>query len=199
MNRNITATILIVIAVGIYLTITQNMFDKAKAIQSVNAQYASAIDSANQLVKVRDQVEAQWKNISPDDQARINKMIPGTVDNIRLIIDLNNVALKHGFSLAGITATAGNSGTGAAAASAAGSAAVSPKSASGAASIAVPTLDTVTISFNVTAPYLQFVSFMQDLEANLRIMDLTHLSVSANNSGIYTFNVQLQTYWLRQH
>jgi hypothetical protein len=54
------------------------------------------------------------------------------------------------------------------------------------------------VSFNVTAPYQQFISFMQDLEASLRVMDLTHLTVSANDTGTYDFGVQLTTYWLRQ-
>jgi hypothetical protein len=201
MNRNITATILIVLAIGIYATFTRGIWADAGAVKAVNDQYSSAINSAEKLIAVRDQVLKSYNNISADDRGRIDNMIPNTVDNIRLIINLNSVALQHGFSLKGVTAT--NNTSPASAGSAAGSNPSSVSSISGAAansplSISTPSLDTVTVSFTVTAPYQQFISFMQDLEANLRIMDMTHLSVSANDTGTYDFGVQLTTYWLRQ-
>jgi Tfp pilus assembly protein PilO len=199
MNRNITATILIVLAVGIYATYTRGVWADASAVKSVNDSYSSAIDNAQKLISVRDQVLKSYNNISADDRDRIDKMVPDTVDNIRLIIDLNSVALQHGFSLKNITAAAksDSSGTSPSAQGAPASPDLST-SAADSLSIATPTLDTVTVSFNVTAPYQQFISFMQDLEASLRVMDLTHLTVSANDTGTYDFGVQLTTYWLRQ-
>jgi len=199
MNRNITATILIVLAVGIYATYTRGVWADASAVKSVNDSYASAIDNAQKLISVRDQVLKSYNDISADDRDRIDKMVPDTVDNIRLIIDLNSVALQHGFSLKNITAAAKSDSSGASP-SAQGTPAspgLSP-SAADSLSIATPTLDTVTVSFSVTAPYQQFISFMQDLEASLRIMDITHLTVSANDTGTYDFGVELTTYWLRQ-
>jgi hypothetical protein len=202
MNRNITATILIVLAVGIYATYTRGVWADASAVKTVNDSYASAIDNAGKLISVRDQVLKSYNDISAGDRDRIDKMIPDTVDNIRLIIDLNSVALQHGFSLKNITAAAksdssggassGNPPSGASVLANPSSAAANPLS------ISVPTLDTVTVSFSVSAPYQQFISFMQDLEASLRVMDLTHLTVSANDTGTYDFGVQLTTYWLRQ-
>ena len=197
MNRNVTATILIVLAVGIYATYTRGVWNDASAVKAVNDSYASAIDNAGKLISVRDQVLKSYNNISADDRDRIDKMVPDTVDNIRLIIDLNSVALQHGFSLKNITAAAKSDSSGAS--SSGGSVQNQPLSkAAGSLSIATPTLDTVTVSFSVTAPYQQFISFMQDLEASLRIMDITHLTVSANDSGTYDFGVELTTYWLRQ-
>jgi len=199
MNRNITATILLVLAAGIYFTVTKDMYSESKTIREVNAQYVSAINNADQLIKVRDQVLENYNNLSQDDRDRLNKMIPNTVDNIRLIIDLNSVALRHGFSLRNIKAAASDQADN-----------VVPKTASTRTgptisknninkndAIATPVLDTVKVSFSVSAPYLQFISFMQDLEADLRIMDLTHLSMSANDTNIYDFSVEFDTYWMR--
>jgi Tfp pilus assembly protein PilO len=187
MNRNITAVILIVLAVGIYATFTRGLLDDASTVKAMNDQYISAMNNAAKLISTRDQVLKSYNDISADDRDRIDKMIPDTVDNIRLIIDLNSVALRHGFSLKNITATAKS-----------GSSGPAPSHDASVASIATPTLDTVAVSFSVTAPYQQFISFMQDLEASLRVMDVTHLTVSANDSGTYDFGVQLNTYWLRQ-
>ena len=185
MNRNITATILIVLAAALYFTYTSGVWNNVVTIKAVNDQYTGAISSAEQLISVRDKVLKDYNNISADDRDNLDKMIPNTVDNIRLIIDLNSVALQHGFSLKNITASAKDSSTN------------SPSN-NQPFNIAIPTLDTVAVSFSVSAPYLQFISFMQDLEASLRIMDITHLTVTANDTGTYDFSVQMNTYWLRQ-
>ena len=186
MNRNITATILIILAVALYFTYTSGVWNDAMAVKAVNDQYTGAISSAEQLISVRDKVLKDYNNISADDRDNLDKVIPNTVDNIRLIIDLNSVALQHGFSLKNITAAAKESS-------------ISSSGQNGQSfSIATPTLDTVAVSFSVSAPYQQFISFMQDLEASLRVMDITHLTVTANDTGTYDFSVQLNTYWLRQ-
>jgi len=189
MNRNITATILIVLAAGIYFTVTQSAWDAAKQVKLVNDQYISAIANAQQLISVRDKVLNDYNNVSQADRDRLDKMLPSTVDNIRLIIDLNNVAVQHGISLKNVRAVA---------ASAQPASAAAPVQAPSASGISAPTLDTVNISFAVTAPYQQFISFMQDIEANLRIMDINHLSVSVGDNGMYSFQVDMTTYWLRQ-
>lgn len=191
MNRNITAVILIVLAIGIYFTFTKAKLAEVKAVQVVNAEYLTAIENADKLIEIRDKVLQDYNNLTVEDRERMEKMIPNTVDNIRLIIDLNSVALRHGFSLRNITASASDA-----------SGKSSPSSSARRAedgSIPTPVLDTVSVSFNVTAPYQRFIDLLRDLEANLRIMDVTHLSVSAGEtSGSYDFSVGLNTYWLRQ-
>ncbi|MBU6231878.1 MAG: hypothetical protein KGI45_00860 [Patescibacteria group bacterium] len=200
MNRNITAFILIVLAVGMYLTVTSGIVAQANAVQSVNAQYQAAIASSLKLIQVRDKVLADYNNLSADDRARLAKMLPNSVDNIRLIIDLNNLALRHGFTLKNVSAKTSDSVP-------AGQPPVRavPQVGGGASmnqaaipALNGPTLDTINVSFGLSAPYQQFQSFLQDLEADLRIMDVTHLSVTANPNGIYDWNLDLQTYWLRQ-
>ena len=192
MNKNIIATILIVLSVGLYFTVTTNFLAQAKDVQALNDQYNSAIDSAKKLISVRDQVIKDYSNVSDSDRQRLSKMIPNSVDNIRLIIDLNNVALHHGFVLENIKAAAAVSKT----------VAPTPSVPQGAnpnfVTIATPVLDTVNVSFDVKAPYLSFISFLQDLEANLRIMDVSSINMSIADNGVYSYNVELKTYWLRQ-
>ncbi|MDE1975447.1 MAG: hypothetical protein KGI49_02995 [Patescibacteria group bacterium] len=202
MNKNVTALILIVLAIGIYFTVTSGVIADAQSVKSVNDQYSSALDNAAKLIDVRDQVRQQYNDISDNDKARLDKLVPSTVDNIRLIIDLSNVALKHGFSLTNIKAAVSSSGKGASGSSqgqaAAAPVASTPVTMINGVAVSNPTKDTVSVSFGATATYDQFIAFMQDLEADLRVVDLTHLAVTANDTGAYTFQVQLTTYWLRQ-
>lgn len=190
MNRNITAAILIAIAVGVYFTVTSKMIDDAKTVKALNDRYTAALDDAARLVETRDRVLEQYNAISLEDRDRLDKMIPSSVDNIRLIIDMNNIARNYGFPLSNVTATAVPSD--------AVVDAYAVSSEAGLQGVSVPVLDTVEVSFKATAPYNQFVSFLQGLETNLRIMDLTHLSVVAEEGGLYDFEVELQTYWVRQ-
>ena len=202
MNKNITATILIILAAGLYFTVTKGMLDTAKQIQTVNTQYDSAITNSDQLVKVREQVLKNLNNLSQADREKLNKILPNTVDNIRLVIDLNGIAMKHGFTLKNIRAAASSNGStpkanASQSASASQSSPVIVNNINKTVSIATPVLDTVTVSFGVTTTYQEFMSFMRDLEADMRIMDLTHLTMSASDTDTYNYSVEFKTYWMR--
>ena len=204
MNRNLTAFILIVIAVGIYVTVTQGIIASAGQVKTVNDRYVAAIGNAARLVAARDQVLKDYNAISDGDRARLDKMIPNTVDNIRLIIDLNGIAASRHMSFKSITAAVSSSGAAGSHAPAASSPSASAMNApmvggaAGSQRISAPTLDTVTVSFSVSATYQDFINLLQAMETDLRIMDLSHLSVTANDTGTYDWSLQFKTYWIRQ-
>ncbi len=208
MNRNLTATLLIIIGLGIYFTITRSMVADAQAVKTKNNELASALNNADEIIKSRNDVTKKYASIPERDRIKLDKMIPSAVDNIRLAIDLNNLALQNHFALSNVKASVpSNSSSAQAFGSQAGRAqgSLPPPPAPGPGGnlamsqyVADPILDTVTVSFNATAAYQEFIDFLEDIEMNLRIMDLTHLSVKANDTGSYDFNVEFQTYWLRQ-
>jgi Tfp pilus assembly protein PilO len=182
MNRNVTALILIVLAVGVYFTYTSGQISTLKSIQAVNAQYQTALDNANRLIKLRDAALAQYNGISDTDKSRLDVMVPSTVDNIRLILDISGIAQMHGLTAGNITTSAdsqGQSGQSAAAAGPSG-------------------LNVVTVSFTVNTSYQNFISFLEDLERSLRILDVTQITLTPSDTGAYTYGVTLDTYWLNQ-
>lgn len=189
MNRNVTATILIVLSLGIYLTYTKTKVEEVKAELAVNKEYTTAIENAARLIKVRDEVLKQYRNLSEEERVKLDKMIPNTVDNIRLVIDLTELARnEYGFALRNIKAAAAPSQK---------NSAPTPVARPPGSTIPTPTLDTVIVSFNATADYNRFIDFLRALESNLRIMDLTRLTVTVNQNGTYDFGVEFKTYWLR--
>ncbi|MCX6719366.1 MAG: hypothetical protein NTZ38_03270 [Candidatus Taylorbacteria bacterium] len=187
MNRNITAVILIVLAMGIYATFTSSKWQEISAIRVVNDKYIQALNNADRLIQVRDKVTNDFNSLAADDRKKLEKMLPNTVDNIRLIVDMNNLANNRGLVLKSVRATMSGSK---------GGSVVSAADAKNTA--AALTVDSVAISFSVSTTYGKFITFMRDLEANLRIMDITHLSMTANDTGLYDYSVELKTYWLRQ-
>lgn len=188
MNRSLTATVLIIVAVGLYFTITKGVLAEANVIRDSNREYITAIQNAKDLIALRDKVLADYNKLTPEDREKLDKIVPQNVDNIRLVIDLNSVALRHGLALKGINASA--------------SASASPNSQNmqaGMGQINTPKhqLDIVTVSFGLSAPYQQFISFLQDLESSLRILDVSGISVTSNENGVYDWRIELKTYWLR--
>lgn len=187
MSKNITAIILIVLAIGIYFTFTKDKVAELDAIKTVNAEYRKAIDNAALLIQTRDKVMQDDINISEENNLRLEKILPDNVDNVRLIIDVkDNIAARHGLFLKGIkTTTPDTTGE-------SGSRGVDPG--------LVPTsYGTVGLSFSVTTSYQTFISFLRDLEASLRVMDVERLSISTGTgAGTYDFSIDLNTYWLKQ-
>lgn len=186
MNRNLYATILIIMAIGLYFTVTKGVLAEADIVRASNDEYIAAIKNAKNLIEVRNKVLADYNKLAPEDREKLDKFVPKSVDNIRLIIDLNNIALRYGFALKGIQASVSSKNSN-----------DNIPQSTNPNTVSTPVLDTVTVSFGVTAPYQQFISFLQDLEASLRILDISSLSVTANDTGVYDWKVELKTYWLR--
>ena len=190
MNRNITAIILIILSAGIYFTFTSTRLEELKTIQAVNDKYEQAIKNSEELIKVRDDVNQKYSSISIEDRERLNKLIPNTVDNIRLIIDVkDNIAAKHGLTLKGIKTSSPEA-----------TQAINDAVIDRGGQTSGPPYGTVTLSFSVSTSYDKFLNFMRDLEASLRVMDISKLSITANSSdkGAYDFNVDIKTYWLKE-
>ena len=196
MNKNLIALILIIIAIGLYFTFTRSYYAELQVLEATNASYLTAINNSKDLIKTRDQVLAQYNSITDQDKARLDTFLPNNINNVRLVIDINSIAARHGIALQGLasninsvmangsTETPGSTIT-------ARSAAVSVPNAN-------LTATPMNISFSFSATYDNANSFIQDLEASLRLFDVTHFGFTVNDTGIYTYNIQLTTYWLKQ-
>lgn len=188
MSKNITPIILIVLAIGVYFTYTTKKIDELKAIKLVNAGYEQAIANSEKLIKVRDNVLKSYNNISPEDRIRLDKMLPNNIDNVRLIIDTNGVASRHSLFLKSIK-------TSATVISDANKTTI-PQNPS---NVSIPHgYDIVTVSFTVTANYQIFLDFIKDLQASLRVVDISKVTLKVNENSTYDFGVEFKTYWLKQ-
>jgi Tfp pilus assembly protein PilO len=198
MNKNATPIILLILALGTYFTFTKGKVEELKAVKNVNAGYQQAINNSAKLMKVRDEIKNDLAKLDPEDLIRIEKMVPNNIDNVRLTLDVKSIGLKRGLILKNVKTDAPNINT---AIKPAGSASTNKTtvpaapSASGATNSAY---DTVLLSFSVTTNYLTFIELLRDLETSLRIIDVSKVSFTSTDSGIYDYNVELKTYWLKQ-
>ncbi|MES3005790.1 MAG: type 4a pilus biogenesis protein PilO [Patescibacteria group bacterium] len=169
----------IIVAVGIFIGYTNPLYQEIKAKQVELNTIAEANKKATQLRAVRESLTNERNQISQVDIDRLQKMLPDGVENVRLIIDINNIAAKYGMTIKSTRTNQGSVDKGGA---------VGPDA---------NRYGTISLSFMVTNSYENFQVFLKDLENSLRIVDVTALSFNSSNENKYDFNVTIQTYWLK--
>jgi Tfp pilus assembly protein PilO len=177
-------SILVIAAIGLFVVYTNPTYQATKALQAQASQYDDALTKSQQLRAIRDQLLSKRNTFSADDVQKLQEVLPDNVDNIRFIIDVNNIAARHNISLSNVQlGTIGGSSQ-----TQQGVAAAAQGSAVG----------SVDIGFSINASYSDMLAFLQDLEHSVRLIDVEKLSFTAPSSGAttdYTFIVR--TYWLR--
>ncbi len=184
----ITPLILIIISIGTFFIYIdpnyrgENLSNGNRSIKSLQAEsnnYQAALKQAEEIKAKRDQLQATMNSFKAEDILKLEKLLPDNIDNIKLIIDMNNIATKHGLVLKGAKLD------------------VSAKDNPDKLGAENNKYGTVGISFSVNTSYDKFQKFLEDLEKSLRLVEITDLSVTGNDVGLYDFSVGLKTYWLK--
>lgn len=184
MMRLIIPIVLVAAAIGLFVLYTNPTYQASKDLQTQAASYDDALNKSQELRTIRDQLLSKRNTFSVDDVQKLTEVLPDNVDNIRLIIDVNNIAARHSLSLSGVQL---GSVSNSRAAPSAGSA--------GASGDAVGSVD---VGFSVTASYNDMQAFLQDLEHSLRIIDVEKLNFSVSGTGdSNSYSFTIRTYWLQ--
>lgn len=155
-------------------------------IQEKQAEFQRLDEANTKAAELRDKREkliADRKKINNVQLDNLTKFLPDGVENVRLIIDVKYIANKvisqdiKGAKVMGTAAKATGNG-------------------------AVVSADgkkygAIGLNFGVTTTYDKFILFLQSLEDNLRLVDVSDISFTAADGDNYDFNVTLQTYWLK--
>jgi len=143
------------------------------------AKYDDILNSSTKIISQRDALVAKKNTISEADKTKIERLLPNNVDNIRLIIEISKIAQGRGLTLKNVSV---------------GDMINTTSDSIGQSNSLYGTL---SLKFAVNASYNNFLNFLQDLENNLRLLDITDISFNATDSGFYDFNISLNTYWLK--
>lgn len=177
MNGLITPIFLLIASAGLFFGYVDGALTAYKAKASELAQYETALDKATKLDYRKEELRGEANAISEADRTRLSKMLPSTVDSVRLIIELDGIAARYGLSLKNVVVNKAD-----------GKQVLGTSNPFG----------VLSMSFDVNAGYSTFLNFLRDLERNQRIADIDSLSVKTDDkSNIYTYSVSLKTYWLK--
>lgn len=180
--RTLLPLFLTIIAVGLFALYTNPTYQSVKDAQAEAAQYDQALTQSSQLRSTRDQLLARRNTFSADDVRKLERVLPDNVDNIRLIIDIDNIAARYGLQVKDVALGRNSAMSG------------SQPSSVGQGSQVV---GTVELGFAVSATYDNFIAFLQDLEKSVRIVDVESIKFSSGSGDLNSYALQIRTYWLR--
>ena len=140
------------------------------------------VDTLEALIVKRETLNAigsdvirRYETISAADIRRIEALIPDQIDNVKLILELQQLGEQYGLVVERIDV-----------------------SGSGARELAGRKLNTVSFQADLRGEYANFVDYLEQIERNQRLIDLRSAQFEANpdEEGQYGYNITLDTYWL---
>lgn len=157
------------------------------------ASYNQALDNSKSLENERDKLTKKYSAIDPENLDKLQKLLPDNVDNIRLILEIEKVASPYGMVLRDVRYD------------------VEKESSSNGVVQGGEITRQVNkdygvwnLEFSTEGTYNNFLSFLRDLESNLRIVDISSIQFSSNvplpkGSTIesYKYAFKIKTYWMK--
>lgn len=175
---NIFSIIMVLASFGLFFAYVDPTYSEIKVLQGEKADYSRALANSKALQAERDKFLERYNAIDAGDRERLIKALPDNIDNVRLIIDIDEVAKKYGMRIRNFSASA-----------------VEESQVIGSDSGLYGTL---TLSFTTTASYNTFLAFSKALEQSLRVIDISAISFSSSDTNpLYDYNVTIKTYWLK--
>ncbi len=185
--------ILIGVSVAIFFTFTNPLYKDINLLRTEVAAYDQALNNSKALENEREKLTQKYNSIGGENLNKLQKFLPESVDNIRLILEIEKLAIPYGMALKDVKYDAVQK--------------ESLKSSPGVISGGV-TAETRkdygiwNLEFSTEGSYNNFVHFIKDIENNLRIVDIASLSFTSSSgsnfsSDVYKYNLKIKTYWLK--
>lgn len=178
--KNPSNFILILIAVALFYTFTSPELDKVKALSATASDYKSVIDNVARMAETRDALLVSYQSIPKIEVDRLGKVLPDSIDTVRLALDLDTLAGRYGIVLKDVK--------------------VDLRGDPNAALAVMPSekpYQKALVSFSFVSNFENFRRMLGDLEKNLRIMDVKSVSFQTSESGFYEHQMTVETYWLK--
>jgi Tfp pilus assembly protein PilE len=191
MGKSIISVIGLIAAISIFFFYTKPTYDGAQIKRAEITEYDAALLKATELQERKQALLKRYNEFSPEDRDRLQKLLPDHVDNVRLILDLDNIASRRGMALQNVVVSTPGAGQ-------------TTQTAVGTISSSKQKYDTLTTKFTTQGTYAALQQLITDLETSLRVIDLVNLRISPGGQEgvltaepIYSFEVTLRTYWLK--
>jgi hypothetical protein len=191
MKSSVIPFMLVALAVTLFAAVTYPAYvDEREGVKALQAKYAEnqqTLDLAVELAEKRDDLRKRYSKIKDEERALLAKLLPSTVDNVRLVNEIYAMAKTYNVSISNVAVgeeadSDERKGNRAAASDIAGRG---------------RGYGILPVSFSSKATYGGFQGFLRDLELSLRLVDVRSISLKTTATGEYDWTVKLDTYWLR--
>ncbi len=188
MGRYITPIILIAVAIISFVVLTGPIMAEVKVLQAEQSAFNNALSNSLQLQTVRDSLIEKQNQFSPRDINRLSQMLPASVDNIKLAIELQQMGENQGLSVESVQYDPKTKNEGVA-------------TVGGDLSGSKNLFEVFELEMIAKGSYDQFIGFLGEVEESLRIVDVVNVDFSSDSSFLnqdtYTYNIIIKTYRLK--
>lgn len=184
MTRILVPIVLLAAAVGMFIMYTNPTYQRIKVLKVEARNYEKAVAKVNELRQAKDALVQKYSAISADNLAKVERILPDNVDNIRLIIDISSVAQRNSLSLSSFDIGDTSPGRTALAVAAVGE--------------STDPVGSVSLGFKLSGGYEQILRFIKDLERSERVVDIQSIGFDVDkvNPNRTSYDFSLRTYWL---
>jgi Tfp pilus assembly protein PilO len=202
---NIVSSILIITAIGLFFGYSKSEYSSPdiadandfnelsiRALKLRETQFNDAFQKLREIEKVRSELLTKFNSVTKEEKDKLAKAIPGHIDTVRLIIDINTAAGKYGMTTENLRISSANQS---------GESADPGSGASGSQGL----YSYVDFGFSVSGTYEDFLAFLSDLQDSLRIIDVRDIKIGTSDSSVtkgkaaterFKFDLQIRTYKL---
>mgnify|MGYP000985936286 CR=1 FL=1 len=200
--KAIISIILIAASIAFFMFFTRDQWAELKANRLEVEKLNIAQENAKKLKARIDNLSKIRSGITDQDNEKIKKMIPDNVENVKLIIDFDNMLqdLVATNKTESLYESAGDTGK-----VSIDNPKISQSTAVVDGGFDATQLGVADFNFSVSLTYNDFKDFLRRIENSTRIFDVESISFSTPNTTgvkdpnniVYTFNIALKTYWLK--
>lgn len=177
--RLLLPLLLLVIAGGLFFGLTTTLFGEVDALRLAEVSANEDLEKALALKERYDTLNSDVNSISAADQAKLEALLPSSVDTVDLLVKINGIAKGSAMTLSDVKITteqarSNNSGNN-----------------------TIAGLGTVTFNFNINGSYGALRQFLFNIEKSLRLVDITSINFNAVEREPYQYAIELKTYWIK--
>lgn len=183
--RTFTPIISIIIALVAYFFFTSPLLTEIGGVKDQTAQYQEAIKNAKDLNQVLSNLLAKKNAYSTYDQERLSALVPASVDEVKQLVDLKEIARAQNMLIGNILVQKSKTNQGGASGT---QTAVQQ--------ISTDSFISSDVSFSLIGTYAQFKEVLKDIERSLVLMEIVHLNFSANEGDLQQFDVTIRMFGL---
>ena len=180
--------LLIIVSIGSFIMLTNPIYGEVKVLQEEQSAFDNALANSLELQTVRDVLIGKYNQFSSQNVERLDQMIPDSVDNIKLAIEIQQIGEAKGLSVESVQY---DPKTGQDSQKTLGGDAVSSNN----------LFEVFELEIIAKGSYENFIGFLGGIEKSLRIVDIVNIEFSSEGSLLdvnsYTYNIIIKTYRLR--
>jgi hypothetical protein len=169
---------------------TNDAYAKIGQLKQNLNNYEEALAQSREVLDLRNKLLQERNNLPADGMKRLEQLLPSSIDSVKLIVNVNDVAMRHHLQVTNIFLEGDTSTT--AAASAAPDGAVGSALGNDGSPVG-----SVSLQFSVKADYDDFRAFLHDMERSLRLMDVREIAFSSSAEKEDQYSLTIKTYWIK--